>query len=43
MKNMLQKKRYETPEAELLELLTEDFILYNNDVPVGEESDDGEY
>lgn len=41
MKNML-KKRYETPEAELLELLTEDFIL-NYGVPGGEESDDGEY
>ena len=41
MKNML-KKRYETPEAELLELLTEDFILYN-DPQRGEEFDDGDY
>ena len=46
MKNMLLKNRYETPEAELLELFTEDFILYgqnDNSTPSGEGYNDGEY
>ena len=49
MKNCVQKSRYEAPEAELLELVTEDF-LYNdsnptpsNNPPSGDEFDDNGY
>lgn len=49
MKKSVQKSRYEAPEAELLELVTEDF-LYNdsnptpsNNPPGGEEFDGGDY
>lgn len=46
MKNML-KKRYETPEAELLEVVIESLLVNDsvqaNEIPSGREFDDGEY
>ena len=42
MKNSMRKKRYETPETELLVLVMEDFLQYTQ-IPGGEEEDDGEY
>lgn len=49
MKNSVQKSRYEAPEAELLELVTEDFLQNDsnptpsNNPPYGEGFDDGGY
>ena len=42
MKNMLLKNRYETPETELLELVTEVF-LQSPQIPSGEGNDDDDY
>lgn len=42
MKNGMQKSRYETPEAELLELVTEDFVLYPQ-IDSGTEFEDEDY
>ena len=43
MNNSMQKSRYEAPEAEELELVMEDFLVYPNDLPGGEEDDDDSY
>ena len=49
MKNSVQKSRYEAPEAELLELVTENFLQNDsnptpsNNPPGAGEYDDGGY